>query len=214
VYFKDGHEERGKGLTFGQLIRRAGCGNLMASGTFQTKGGLDPRTGQGIASVHWHQAAAAAEVEVDRETGKVTLLGIHASQYTGRTVNPLNVELQTEGNIIFGIGKATLEEMLYDNGQLVNASLADYMIPSFEDLPHRLTTSLHQNPDARTDPHGVGETALPPIAPAISNAIYNAVGVRVHSLPITTEKVLRSIKDGHQRVPVPTEAAEAMKEPA
>ena len=65
-----------------------------------------------------------------------------------------------------------------------------------------------------TDPHGVGETSLPPIAPAISNAIYNAVGVRVHSLPITPEKVLRSIKEGPQRVITPDEALEKAKEPA
>jgi CO/xanthine dehydrogenase Mo-binding subunit len=216
VYVKNGHAERvgATGFTFGQLIQKAGCGNIMASGTFQTKGGLDPETGQGIASVHWHQAAAGAEVEVDRETGRVKLLAIHAAQYTGRSVNPLNVELQTEGNIIFGIGKAMLEEMLFDNGQMINASLADYMIPAFEDLPERLTVSLHQSPDPDGDPHGVGETALPPIAPAISNAIYNAVGVRVFSLPITPEKVLRALKDGSQKLQTPADQIERAQEAA
>ena len=214
VYFRDGHEEEGRGLPFAQVIQRAGCGNLMASGTYQTKGGLDPVTGQGIASVHWHQAAAGAEVEVDRETGAVKLLNMHAAQYSGRSVNPVNVELQTEGNVIFGLGKTLLEEMLFDNGQMVNANLADYMIPSFEDLPQRLTTSTHQNPDPTSDPHGVGETALPPIAPAIGNAIYNAIGVRVHSLPITPEKILRALKEGPESLTTPEGVQERVEESA
>ena len=98
-----------------------------------------------------------------------------------------------------------LEEMLFDNGQMINASLADYMIPSFEDLPGRLTISAHQNPDPESDPHGIGETALPPVAPAISNAIYSAVGVRAMSLPITPEKILRSLKEGPGRILAPDE---------
>ncbi|HBY94986.1 MAG TPA: xanthine dehydrogenase subunit D [Chloroflexi bacterium] len=198
------------GLTFAELIRRAGCGNIMGTGTHQTQGGLDPHTGQGIGSTHWHHAAAGAEVEVDRETGKVTLLAIHAALYTGRSVNPVNIELQTEGNVIFGIGKALLEELIFDNGQLINGNLGDYMIPSFEDLPRRLTTSAHQNPDPEGECHGVGETALPPIAPAIGNAISNAIGVRVMRLPITPEKILRGLKEGREIVQAPQENLEEL----
>jgi CO/xanthine dehydrogenase Mo-binding subunit len=214
VYYQDGVERGADGLSFAEIIRRAGCGNIMGTGTHQTKGGLDPATGQGIASVHWHQAAAGAEVEVDRETGAVRVLNLHAALYTGKSINPVNVELQTEGNVVFGLGKAMLEKMIFDNGQMVNANLADYMIPSFEDLPQRLTTSAHQNPDPDGEPHGIGETALPPIAPAIGNAIYNAVGVRVLSLPITPEKILRGLKEGPEQLQTPDRARQRVEEPA
>ncbi len=212
VYYRHGHRRAGEGLTFGEVIRRSGCGSMMGRGTYQTQGGLDPVTGQGLASVHWHQAAAGAEVEVDRDTGAVKILNFHAALYTGRSINPANVELQTEGNIVFGLGKAMLEHMIFDKGQMVNANLADYMVPSFEDLPDRVTTSAHQNPEPEGEPHGIGETALPPVAPAIGNAIYNAVGVRVLSLPITPEKILRGLKEGPEQLQAPDKAHARVKE--
>lgn len=181
-------------LSFGEVIRRGRLGTIYGRGTFTTKGGLDLETGQGIASVHWHQAAAAVEVEVDVETGKFEILNLQTSLYTGRTVNPTNAELQTEGNLIFGQGKAMFEEMIYDGGQMVNATLADYMIPSFVDLPPDLGVTLVENEDPHAEPHGIGETALPPVAPAVGNAIYNAVGVRIQHLPITPEKILRALR--------------------
>src|SRR5205823_4131344 len=112
-----------RSLSYGQIVRQARRGNLLGHGTFVTQGGLDPETGQGIASVHWHQAAAACEVEVDTQTGRVEVLRFHANVFAGRMVNPRQCELQTEGSTLFGLGQALFEEMLYDGGQLTNPNL-------------------------------------------------------------------------------------------
>lgn len=183
-----------RGMSFAEVISRARLGEVNGRGAFTTEGGVDPETGQGVASVHWHQASAAVEVEVDIETGKVDICRLQSSLFTGRTMNPINAELQTEGNLFFGQGKALLEEMIFDSGQLVNGSLVDYMIPSFLDVPTDLGLALieHDNPNGEV--HGIGETALPPVAPAIGNAIYNAVGIRIQDLPITPEKVLKALR--------------------
>jgi CO/xanthine dehydrogenase Mo-binding subunit len=182
----------GRSMGYAELVRGARRGNLVGDGLFQTTGGLDPATGQGIAAPHWHQAAGAAEVEVDLETGKVEILQYHAAVYAGRILNPVQCELQTEGNVAFGVGQALFEALQYDGGQLQNGNLADYMIASSEDMPDRLSVSILEN--ARThEIHGVGETSLPAVMPAIGNAIARAAGVRVTDLPITPEKILRAL---------------------
>lgn len=184
-----------RSLGYAEILRRARRGNLIGEGAFTTEGGLDLETGQGIGSVHWHQAAAACEVEVDTETGKVTVLKFHPSVFAGRVVNPRLCELQTEGSTFFGLGQALFEEMMYDdNGQVVNKNLGDYMIPSFEDCPRELNVTLLEHEGAG-EIHGIGETSLPPVMPAIANAIYNAVGVRIKDLPIMPEKILRGLKE-------------------
>ncbi len=183
-----------RAVDLGTIVRKSRSGNLLANGTFVTKGGLDPETGQGIGSVHWHQAAGAAEVEVDLETGKIDVLRYHAAIYAGRVFNPVQAELQTEGSVSFGVGQALFEEMIFDNGQLQNGNLGDYMIVSLEDLPE-VEVSLLEHPK-KSEIHGIGETSLPPVMPAIGNAIYRATGVRITDLPITPEKVLRALRDG------------------
>jgi CO/xanthine dehydrogenase Mo-binding subunit len=183
-----------RAVGYGQVIQRTRTGNLLGSGTFRTEGGLDPETGQGIGSVHWHQAAGAAEVEVDLETGRVELLHYHAGVYAGRIINPVQAELQTEGNVAFGIGQALFEEMVYDHGQLQNGNLGDYMIASIKDMPAQLDLTILEQPEP-TEIHGIGETSLPPVMPAIGNAVYRATGVRISDLPITPEKILRGLRE-------------------
>jgi CO/xanthine dehydrogenase Mo-binding subunit len=182
-----------RSIGFGDLVRRSRSGNLLGSSTFRSEGGLDPETGQGIGSVHWHQAAGAAEVEVDLETGRIDLLRYHAGVYAGRIINPVQAELQTEGNVAFGLGQALFEEMVFDGGQLQNGNLGDYMIASIEDLPAELNPDVLEHLEAN-DIHGIGETSLPPVMPAIGNAVYRATGVRITDLPITPEKVLRGLR--------------------
>ena len=128
-----------------------GAATCWARRPSRTEGGLDPDTGQGIGSVHWHQAAGGAEVEVDLETGKVEVLRYHAAVYAGRIVNPVQAELQTEGSVAFGLGQALFEEMLYDGGQLQNGNLGDYMIASIEDLP-AIHLDVLEHPEADDDP--------------------------------------------------------------
>jgi len=181
-----------RSASYAQLIAHGRRGNILGQGTFASSGGLDPETGQGIGSVHWHQGAGAAEVEVDLETGRVEVLRYHGSAYAGRVINPVQAELQTEGSVAFGIGHALFEEMVYDDGQLQNGNLGDYMIASFSDIPRSLSVSSVENLEAN-EIHGLGETSLPPVMPAIGNAVFRATGVRIRDLPITPEKVLRGL---------------------
>jgi CO/xanthine dehydrogenase Mo-binding subunit len=181
-----------RALAVGEIVRGARRGNLLGNGVFQSQGGLDPETGQGIGSVHWHQAAGAAEVEVDLETGKVDILRYHAAVYAGRVINPVQAELQTEGSVAFGLGQALFEEMVYDGGQLQNGNLSDYMVASIEDMPP-IGLSIIEHPE-RVEIHGLGETSLPPVMAAVGNAVYRATGVRIRDLPITPEKVLRALR--------------------
>jgi CO/xanthine dehydrogenase Mo-binding subunit len=182
-----------RGLEHGTIVRRARRGNLLGSGTFQTEGSLDPETGLGIATSHFHQSAAAAEIEVDTETGRVEVLKLHLATYAGRVINPTLAELQNEGNIAFGVGQALLEELVYDGGQIVNPNLADYLIPSIEDMPVEYASTLLEDSSGEGKVHGLGETGAPPVPPAIGNALFDAVGVRIKELPITPEKVLRAL---------------------
>jgi CO/xanthine dehydrogenase Mo-binding subunit len=195
-----------RSLGFGEIVRKTRSGNILGEATYRTEGGLDPETGQGIGSVHWHQAAAAAEVEVDTETGKIVLLRYHGGVYAGRIINPVQAELQSEGNLAFGLGQALFEEMVFDNGQLQNGNLGDYMIASFEDLPRDLNVSVLEYLPA-DEIHGIGETGLPPVMPAIGNAVYRATGVRIVDLPITPEKILRGLRELDARRAAPKEVS-------
>src|SRR6266699_2398561 len=159
------------------------------------KGGLDPNTGQGIASTHWHQGAAAAEVRVDEETGKFQVLKLYTSIYAGRVVNRPGAELQNEGSMIMGIGTTLFEEIAFEDGQPANANLSDYNLPAAGDLPESFTCDLFEREGAEI--HGLGETALPPVPPAIGNALYS-LGIHVTDLPLSAEKVLNAIDSRQQ----------------
>jgi CO/xanthine dehydrogenase Mo-binding subunit len=163
-------------------------GGERGHGAVANDGGLDPDTGQGVASTHWHQGAAAAQVRVDPDTGKVTVEHLHAAVYAGRVVNRPGAELQNEGSMIMGLGSALFEAVEFSDGQVSNANLSDYNLPAAGDLP-RLTHDLVERDGAEV--HGLGETALPPVPPAIGNALAS-LGVHVTELPITAERVLEA----------------------
>lgn len=181
----------GRRASFDEIVRASGERVWLATESFVNEGGLDPDSGQGIASSHWHQGAGAVEVEVDTGTGKVELLRVHAAIYAGRVVNRLSAELQNEGSMLMGIGSALFEAIEHDGGQITNANLSDYMICSFLDLPRDLTHNLLEHPGA--DIHGLGETALPTIPAAAGNAVARATGARIRDLPLTPERVLGRI---------------------
>jgi CO/xanthine dehydrogenase Mo-binding subunit len=184
-----------RSLTIADVLARTRHPQLVGVNLFATDGGLDPETGQGIAAVHWHHAAGAAEVEVDLDTGQVEVKRYHTEVYVGRAINPRNADLQNAGSVLFGLGQALFEEMCYDNGQLLNPNLADYMVSSFEDLPPEMTNRFVGEPGGQGEVHGMGETAVPPVAAALGNAIRDAVGVRIHDLPLTPQRVLRAMLD-------------------
>jgi CO/xanthine dehydrogenase Mo-binding subunit len=173
-------------------------GGARGFGRVVNEGGIEPDTGQGIASTHWHQGAAAAEVAVDEETGKVDVLRLHAAIYAGRVVNRPGAELQNEGSMIMGLGTALYESVDFADGQVTNANLGDYMVPSAADLPE-LTHELVEREGAEV--HGLGETALPPVPAAIGNALAS-LGAQLVELPMTAEAVLAALDArGHPEPP-------------
>ncbi len=140
-------------------------GNTLAfveeTGEYSTAFTLDPETGQGISTPHWHQGAGAAEVAVDTATGKVTVLRYAGAAFAGRVVNPQLARLQNDGNVIFGLGPTLMEALALDGGQVTNANLADYPIPSIRDIPHELVTVCIESEEGEF--HGLGEMTLPPL---------------------------------------------------
>jgi CO/xanthine dehydrogenase Mo-binding subunit len=159
-------------------------------GEVHNEGGLDPDTGQGTASTHWHQGAAAAHVTVDEETGKLTIEHLHGVAYAGRVINREGAELQNDGSLIMGLGTALFEAIEFSDGQVANANLSDYNVPAIGDLPRRFTHELIEREGAEV--HGLGETVLPPVPAAIGNALYS-LGLELHQLPMSAERVLAAI---------------------
>jgi CO/xanthine dehydrogenase Mo-binding subunit len=164
-------------------------------GEFHNHGGLDPDTGQGIASSHWHQGACAASIDVDEETGRVRVRDLQVATYAGTVVNPHGAEHQSVGSMTMGLGSALLESVSFTDGQVTNPNLSDYQIPAITDLPamgHELLTRVG------AEVHGLGETAVPPVPAAIGNALAS-LGIHVNELPITSEAVLLAI-DGSEGI--------------
>jgi 4-hydroxybenzoyl-CoA reductase subunit alpha len=136
----------------------------------------------------------AAEVEVDTKTGKVKVLKVAASHDCGKAINPMLVEGQIEGSVVGGMGQALYEEVITENGQVLNPSFLDYGIPTAMETP--LITSVEVETNDPEGPFGAkesGEGIQVAPAPAIINAIYDAIGVRFKSLPVTPEKVLEAL---------------------
>ena len=137
-----------------------------------------------------------AEVRVDTETGAVELLRYLAVHDVGKAINPLGVQQQIEGGLTQGIGFALYEDLAIDGGQVLNPNLVDYRLPTFATMPRRLEAVFVEG-DSSEGPYGakgIGELPFGPAAPAIANAIYNAVGVRVRTLPMTPERILGALK--------------------
>lgn len=142
-------------------------------------------------------AAQLAEVEVDTDTGQVRVLRLVAAHDVGRAINPAIAQAQIEGALHHGIGYALTEGLMLDpeGGQPLNSSFADYKLLTALDMPPieaLLVESI--DPVGPFGAKGVGEPAMVAAAPAIANAIYNAVGVRIQELPITPEKVLKALR--------------------
>jgi putative selenate reductase molybdopterin-binding subunit len=182
-----------RAISLGELVREAG-GSLDEQAQFINTAPPDPITGKPGASTHYHQAAAGVRVSVDLETGHVRVEEVRAATHAGMVINPTLAELQNEGNIAFALGQSLMEEALFDGGQMVNASLADYMIPSFQDMPARTLVALLEDEGPEPEIHGIGETALPAVVPAITNAVADAIGARLRSIPLTAEHVLNAVQ--------------------
>ena len=141
-------------------------------------------------------SAQVAEVEVDPETGQVTVVRIVTAHDVGTILNPLTHQGQIEGGVIQGLGYALMEEITTEDGRISTLSLGDYKIPTMPDIP-KLETVLLQSASgpAPFDSKGIGESSNVPVAGAIANAVFDAAGVRIYDLPITAEKVLKALQE-------------------
>jgi xanthine dehydrogenase molybdenum-binding subunit len=142
----------------------------------------------------------AAEVEVNKLTGEVRVLRVISANDVGMAVNPLGLQGQVEGGVMMGLGNAITEEFLMDNGYVVSDRLARYRIPGIMLTPE-ITSIIVEHPtaDGPYGAKGVGEICSIPTTPAITNAIYNAVGVRVDKLPVDQEMIAREIWEREEK---------------
>jgi CO/xanthine dehydrogenase Mo-binding subunit len=139
--------------------------------------------------------AQAAEVEVDPDTGQVTVKKIATAHDVGTILNPLTHQGQIEGGLVQGLGYALMEELRTADGQISTLSLGEYKIPTIKDIPQLVTVLLEPGPGpAPYQGKGIGESSNTPVAAAIANAVCDAVGVRVLDLPLTAEKVFAALQ--------------------
>jgi selenium-dependent xanthine dehydrogenase len=139
-------------------------------------------------------AAQAAEVEVNTETGEVRVLQVICANDVGRAINPLGVQGQVEGGVMMGIGHALTENFIVENGRVITDRFSRYRIPSIMHTPVIKSFIVeHPTKEGPYGAKGIGEIVCIPTVPAITNAIYNAIGVRVDRLPVDQERILQEI---------------------
>jgi 4-hydroxybenzoyl-CoA reductase alpha subunit len=167
---------------------------------------INRQTGKGNISAAPIFSAHAAEVEVDIETGTVKVIRIAAAHDIGRAINPIIVEGQIEGAVAQGFGYALLEKHEYHQGIVLNPSLLEYRLPRSSNMPEVVPILVEKiDSEGPFGAKGVGEPALVPVAPAIANAIYDAVGVKVNKLPISPQDII----EGYRKLNVGTSVKKA-----
>jgi CO/xanthine dehydrogenase Mo-binding subunit len=160
---------------------------------------LNPEDLQGDIYPDFTFGAHAVEVAVDTETGEITLLKSAASHDVGRAINPTAVVGQIQGGGAQGLGYALMEEVRVEQGHIQTRSLSEYLIPTSKDIP--TTEAIILESGSGVGPFGakgIGEPSLTPAAPAVANAVADALGVRIPSLPLTPEKVLEAVKQAKE----------------
>lgn len=196
-----GSPERGILITefaFKEVIKRGGR-PFVGSGNYVVPDWVvvpDTKTRYGNISVGYPFGTQVAEVRVDKETGKVDVLGLWAAHDLGKAINPMAAEGQIEGGIVFGIGMGLTESYVWEEGRILNTNFMDYKIPTAMDVPLISTILIEsKDPNGPYGAKGLGETTLVATSPALANAIFNAIGVRIKELPITSEKILRALQN-------------------
>ena len=182
-----------KGEAYATLLRRAGQAGI--TGPAQVKPGPER-----MHYAFYSFGAVFAEVRVDAETGVVRVTRLCGIYDCGRLINPRTARSQIMGGMIFGLGAALTEESLFDpvNGLPVVRNLADYHVPAHADAPE-ITIEVLNIPDphiGELGAHGVGELGTNGVPPAIGNAIFDATGVRLRSLPYTPDKLIEARRHG------------------
>jgi CO/xanthine dehydrogenase Mo-binding subunit len=182
-------------LTFKEAFeRRFGKGS---GGEMIGRGEAGPEITDNKLPVFWEVGMGVAEVSVDHETGEIKLKKFISVADVGKAIHPEHCVAQEEGAAMQGIGHTFFEQLIYDNGQLINPNLVDYRVPTFSDVPEEFHTALVENGDG-PGPFGVrgmAEGGILSVAPSVCNALDRATGARIKDLPLTPERVWRALKD-------------------
>jgi CO/xanthine dehydrogenase Mo-binding subunit len=184
-----------KRLSYGKIVS-AYFG--MPGGELIGRGYMRPGAGLGSTfPLFWETGMGGAEINVDLETGEITLEKYVTVADVGTAINPQQAEGQDEGAAVQGLGHTLFESLVYENGQPLNAGLIDYRVPRFADLPEQFDSKLIENEDG-PGPYGakgMGESGIVSVAPAVGNALYRATGKRIRELPLTPERVWRALRN-------------------
>jgi CO/xanthine dehydrogenase Mo-binding subunit len=161
----------------------------------------DPSHPLGGTAAFFEFNATAVEVQVDRDTGDVTVTRHVTVSDVGKALNPMQVRGQDEGAAVMGLGHTLMERLILDDdGRIRNLGAIDYKIPTTMDLPQRMESDVVENEDG-PGPYGakgMSEGALLPVAPAVAAAVFDAVGVRIRELPLSPERVWRALQDAER----------------
>jgi CO/xanthine dehydrogenase Mo-binding subunit len=160
----------------------------------------DEKAGQGDLAPSYTFAAHVAEVQVDTETGKVDVLNYVAAHDSGTVISPEQFRSQIYGGIVQGLGYALMEELLVEGGIIKNKTFLDYHIPTAADIPN-MTPIVVEVPDSEGPfgAKGIGEAGLEPVAAAVANAVYNALGFPVREFPFTPERICKALEENAHR---------------
>ncbi len=187
-----------KNVTFAELAEQCWMRNVStaADGWYAAPESTFDENGQGDAYAVYSYATHVAEVEVDTETGQVSVVRITAAHDVGRVMNPVTLEGQIEGGVLQGVGMALYEQMKTEGGAVKTPDFSTYIIPTAMDTPE-IRTVFVEDPYSRGPfgAKGIGETPAMPGAVAVANAVSNALGVRFHELPLTPERVRRAVSE-------------------
>ena len=203
IFLKDYPERSDYAATIDTILRRGHfqggkSGEMVITHAFYEPDTemMHPKTSKGNISETYAFATHGVEVEVDPETGKVDIINFVAAHDIGKAINPMIVEGQIYGGVMQGVGYALMEEMLLDKGKILNPDFLDYKIPTTMDtFPLDIAMIETLDPHGPFGAKGIGEVGIIPVAPAIANAIADAVGIRLRDLPFTCEKVLAAVKN-------------------
>ena len=192
-------DDPGKKLEIGKLLRKAhfshGGQMLMAEYFYDPANENMGKDFRGNMSMTYTFGAHGVRVRVDEETGKVKILKYVAAHDVGKAINPLLLEGQVYGGVMMGVGYALSEQVISEKGQNMNPNFRDYKILTAKDVvPVEAPVFETYDKDGPFGAKGIGEPGCVPTAPAIANAIYDAVGVRIKDLPITPERIWRALE--------------------
>lgn len=165
--------------------------------------------------IFWEIGVVGTEIALDEETGKISLDTLVTVGDVGLAIHPAMTESQDLGAATMGLGIGLFEELIYDGQQLMNGTMLEYRVPRFSDLARRIELKLVQNQDG-VGPYGAkggGEGSVNPIGACLANALYQAAGVRIRSLPLTPERVWKALQEQKAQTPVAQKKSSAVPKP-